>query len=94
MLLAALARACQMPARVVVGMVYVPSKGGFVYHMWTEAFDGKRWLPLDATLGQGGIGASHLELGNSNLKDATGLTSLLSVVQVLGKLKIEVLEAE
>ena len=94
MLLAALARACQLPARVVVGLVYVPSQQGFGYHMWTEIFDGKRWLPLDATLGQGGIGASHLELGDSNLKDAQGLTSLISLVQVLGKLKIEVLEVE
>ncbi len=93
-LLAALARACQMPSRVVVGLVYVPSKQGFGYHMWTEVFVGKHWLPLDATLGQGGIGASHLELGDSNLKDAAALTSLISVVQVLGKLKIEVLEVE
>jgi Transglutaminase-like superfamily len=94
MLLTALARACQIPARVVVGLVYVPSKQGFGYHMWSEIFDGRQWLPLDATLGQGGIGASHLELGDSNLKDATALTSLISVVQVLGKLKIEVLEVE
>jgi len=93
-LLAALARACEVPARVVVGLVYVPSKQGFGYHMWTEIFDGQQWLPFDATLGQGGIGASHLELGDSNLKDAAALTSLISVVQVLGKLKIEVLEVE
>jgi hypothetical protein len=93
-LLAALARACQLPARVVVGLVYVPSKQGFGYHMWSEVFDGHRWLPLDATLGQGGIGASHLELGDSNLKDAAALTGLISIVQVLGKLKIEVLEVE
>ena len=93
-LLAALARACQMPARVVVGLVYVPREQAFGYHMWTEVFDGKRWLPLDATLGQGGIGASHLELGVSNLADAASLTTLISVAQVLGKMKIEVLEAD
>jgi hypothetical protein len=94
MLLAALCRASQIPARVVVGLVYVPSKQGFGYHMWTRVFDGKQWLPLDATLGQGGIGASHLELAESNLNDAAALTGLISVVQVLGKLKIDVLEVE
>ncbi len=91
-LLTALARALGMPARVVVGLVYVPSQQGFAYHMWTEIYDGKTWLPLDATVGRGTIGAGYLELGTSSLKDATGLAELLSVVQVLGKLKIEVVE--
>jgi transglutaminase-like putative cysteine protease len=92
-LLTALARALGMPARVVVGLVYVPSQQGFAYHMWSEIYDGKIWLPLDATVGRGSIGAGYLELGTSSLKDASGLAELLSVVQVLGKLKIEVVEA-
>ena len=86
-LLTALARALGMPARVVVGLVYVPSQQGFAYHMWTEIYDGKIWLPLDATVGRGSIGAGYLELGTSSLKDATGLAELLSVVQSPGQVE-------
>ena len=73
-LLAALARACRMPARVVVGLVYVPSASRASATTCGPRFSTARWLPLDATVGQGDIGASHLELGNSSLKDAAGLT--------------------
>ena len=61
-LLAALARACGIPARVAIGLVYVDQAGGFGYHMWTEMYLSGHWIPLDATLGQGGIGAAHLKL--------------------------------
>ncbi len=98
-LLAALARASGLPARVVFGLVYVEREQGFGYHMWTEVFVDGRWLPLDATLGKGGIGASHLKLSDSNLADAGSggeavFASLLSVMQVIGRLKISVLEAK
>jgi transglutaminase-like putative cysteine protease len=91
-LLAALARASGLPARVVMGLVYAAGQQGFAFHMWTEVYLHDHWVPLDATLGQGGIGAAHLTLGHSNLKD--GLASLLPVAQVLGQLKIAVLEIE
>ena len=62
--------------------------------MWTEIYLHGRWVPLDATLGQGGIGAAHLKLGQSNLKGAAALASFLPVTQVMGQLKIEVIEIE
>jgi hypothetical protein len=40
-------------------------------------------------LGLGGIGAGHLKLATSSLKEATAFSSFLPVAQVLGKLKIE-----
>src|SRR5205823_3136006 len=61
-LLAALARACRVPARPVVGLVYYPPAQGFAYHMWAELYVEDHWLPLDATLGQGGIAADHIKL--------------------------------
>lgn len=93
-LLAALARARGIPARVAVGLVYVDSLGGFGYHMWTEVLVNGHWLPLDATLGEGGIGAAHLKLADTNLAGQSAYLSLLPVAQVLGQLKIELIEAE
>ncbi len=93
-LLAALARACGIPSRVAIGLVYVESAGGFGYHMWTEAYLDGRWVPLDATLGRGGIGAGHLKLTDSALDGPTAYSAFLSVAQVMGQLKIDVLDAE
>jgi transglutaminase-like putative cysteine protease len=93
-LLAALLRACDIPSRVAIGLVYVPSVQGFGYHMWTEAFVDGDWLPLDATLGQGGIGAGHIKLTDSSLEGAGAYSTFLPVAQVVGQLKISVLEAE
>ena len=56
--LAALARARGIPARVAVGLVYSDRLAAFGYHMWTEVYIDGRWIPLDGTLGLGGIGAA------------------------------------
>jgi len=93
-LLAALARACGIPSRVAIGLVYVESAGGFGYHMWTEVYLNGIWTPLDAIMGQGGIGAAHLKLTDSSLEGATAYSSFLPVAQVVGKLRISVVEAE
>jgi len=92
-LLAALARACGIPARVAIGLVYVEALQGFGFHMWTEVYLDGHWVPLDATLGRGGIGAAHLKLSDSNLSGASSYSGLLSVAKVLGRLKIDVIEA-
>ena len=84
-LLAALARACGIPSRVAIGLVYVESAGGFGYHMWTEMHLGGTWVPLDAIMGQGGIGAAHLKLTDSSLDGASAYSSFLPVAQVVGK---------
>jgi hypothetical protein len=49
---------------------------------------------MDATLGQGGIGAAHLKLTDSNLAGAGAYSAFLPVAQVIGQLKIEILEVE
>jgi hypothetical protein len=93
-LLAALARARGIPARVAMGLVYDGNTQSFLYHMWTEVFVGKRWIPLDATLAEGGIGAAHLKLAHSSLQGASAFSSFLPVARVAGRLKIEILEVE
>lgn len=90
-LLAALARARGIPARVAIGLVYQNQQ--FLYHMWTELYVAGRWIPMDATLAQGGIGAAHLKITHSSLAGASALSCFLPVAQVAGRLKIEILEA-
>lgn len=92
-LLVALARAAGIPARVAIGLVYSPADRGFAYHMWTEMLLSGCWVPLDATLGEGRISADHLKLAHSSLTDREGFASFLPLAEVIGQLKLEVLEA-
>lgn len=94
MLLAALCRARDIPARVAIGLVYYPSAGGFAYHMWTEVWITDRWIPLDATLGLGGIGAAHLKLAHSSMQGTAAYAELLPVIQALGRLQLEIIRRE
>jgi len=93
-LLAALCRARGLPARVAMGLVYFPQQQGYAYHMWTEIYVENVWVPLDATLGKGGIGAAHLKIASSNLSGVGPLAAFLPVVKVLGQLELELLEVE
>jgi len=93
-LLAALCRAQQIPARVAFGLVYYPPLRGFAYHMWTEVWIADRWVPLDATVGQGRVGPDHLQLGHSSLEGDTALADLLGIVSVFGRLELEILEEQ
>jgi hypothetical protein len=92
--LAALCRARGIPARVAIGLVYVPGTGAFGYHMWTEVFVDKRWTPIDGTLALGGIGAGHLEIAQTNLKGASAYAAVLPVAQILGRLSIEIVDVQ
>jgi len=94
MLLAALCRARKIPARVAIGLVYYAADKGFAYHMWTEAWIEDRWVPLDATLGRGGVGAAHLKFANSSMHGVSALAELLPVVKAIGRLELEILSVE
>jgi hypothetical protein len=63
-LLAALARAQHIPARVVTGMVYADRFGGasrvFVPHAWVQAWVDGRWQSYDAALGR--FDSTHIAL--------------------------------
>jgi len=93
-LLAAVCRARGIPARVAIGLVYVEQYGGFLYHMWDEVWIKDRWIPLDATLGKGGIGAAHLKFADSNLKGASAYAGLLPIAEVVGRLTIDLVRVE
>lgn len=93
-LLMALLRGKGFPARGALGLVYVDygEKQGFAYHMWTEAWMGDRWLPLDATRGKGGIGVDYIKVTQSDLSGSGAFAAFLPVTQVIGQLEIEVVE--
>jgi len=95
-LLAALCRARKIPARVVVGLVHFRDRQGsaFAFHMWNEVWVEDRWVPMDATLGRGGIGAGHLKLADSSLKGASPFSVFVPVLNVIGQLELEIVKAE
>lgn len=93
-LLAALCRARGLPARLAIGLVYSAADQGFAFHMWNEVHVLGRWYPLDATLGQGRISATHIKLADTNLAGSAPLAALLPVAQLLGDVKLQVLEIE
>lgn len=91
-LLMALLRAKNFPARGALGLVYVDygDKKGFAYHMWTEAWIGDRWMPLDATRGKGGIGVQYIKVTDTDLSGSGAFAAFLPVTQVIGQLEIDV----
>lgn len=98
-LLAALLRAQGIPSRTVSGLVYADMFEGqrnvFVYHMWTQAWiengDTRYWLDLDAVLPDDNyFDATHIALSYSDLSDADALNSLVTLTDVIGKLKIHI----
>lgn len=91
-LLAAMLRAKGIPSRVVVGFVYVDKLSAFGGHMWTEANLDGHWVPLDATLGRGGIGAGHLRMLASSLSDDGASAISCFAPLVVAQLQIEVLD--
>jgi hypothetical protein len=91
MLLTALLRSREIPARVASGIRLQPSgeKHFFVFHMWTEAWIGDRWLPLDPSTGQL-AGCSYIKFLESPLAGSNPYTVVLPVLASLEKLKITI----
>jgi hypothetical protein len=94
-LVAALARASGMPARVVCGLAYGGPMAGetrrkFYYHMWAEVYVGE-WLPLDAALG--GHDATHVAITRSSLQNPGDLMEMTAhLIGFLGNTRIQVLK--
>lgn len=93
-LFTALARAAGIPARMATGLVYSDAYliKGFYYHAWAEVYlagpAGKngKWIRVDPTFNQFPADATHLRLKTGNLEE------MISLMQVVGQTKIEVLE--
>jgi transglutaminase-like putative cysteine protease len=83
-LLVAMARAIELPARPVSGLVYL--NGRFYHHAWAEVFLDD-WVPVDPTHGQFPADASHLRFV------VGGFARQLELLRALGDLSLDVLEA-
>jgi transglutaminase-like putative cysteine protease len=81
-LLAAMARAGGIPARMETGLVYM--KGRFYYHAWNSLYLGA-WITADSALGQFPADATHIRLTQG------GLESQFHLAQVMGNLQLEML---
>jgi Transglutaminase-like superfamily len=83
-LLAALARALGIPARIVNGIVYSEPHGGFLYHTWNELWvEGRGWRPVDATFGQAHADATHLKL-----VEGEAPAELLPLATLVGRIRV------
>jgi hypothetical protein len=98
MLAAAMCRAVGVPSRTALGVVYAPGPGGkpyLAYHMWFEVYAGGQWVPLDATLGGGGVGPGHLKITDHSWHEEKSFAPLLPVLRALtAKPAVEVLRVE
>ena len=78
----ALARAAGIPAKTVVGIVYL--RGAFYYHAWSEIWVGE-WVSLDSVLNQFPADVTHVKFLEG------GIDRQIDILQLIGNLKIEVL---
>jgi hypothetical protein len=84
-LLAALARAAGLPARIEAGLVHL--KGRFYYHAWNQLFLGG-WITVDAALKQFPADATHIRLIRGNPIDQ------LDLLGFMGNLKLSVVDVQ
>ena len=81
----ALVRALAIPARIATGLLYI--NGKFYYNAWAEVWLGE-WVAVDPTFGQFPADAAHLRFV------VGGLSRQAELLQLMGNLKIKVLEAK
>ena len=84
-LLVALARALEIPARLVHGLVYAryaDGKDALYWHAWAEVLSAGEWIAVDPTFGQPVADATHVALGTGTQVDTIGLLGALKVESV------------
>jgi hypothetical protein len=95
-LLTALLRANEIPARIATGLVYADHFAGrdhvFGWHMWTQAYIDGRWWDFDAVLPRGRFHAGYVLVSTSALSDDRRYAGLTSFIQLLGNVEIEVID--
>jgi len=94
-LLAAMLRARDIPARVSAGLVYTGSKDKPVmaYHMWTLAWIDNAWLALDPTSG-GLAPADRISFATSNLADGNEYSFVVPILSAIGQIEIQITTAK
>ena len=78
----ALARTAGIPAKTVVGVVYL--RGAFYYHAWSEVWLGE-WISLDSVFNQFPADVTHVKFLEGEIDRQ------IDILQLIGNLKIEVI---
>ena len=81
-LLAALARAAGIPAKIEAGLVYL--NGRFYYHAWNLLYLGE-WITVDSLFGQIPADVTHIRFSSGELKQQ------LDLINIIGKIKLKVI---
>jgi hypothetical protein len=96
-LLCAMLRAQEIPARIATGLVYTDAFAGqhdiFGWHMWTQALIGGNWIDFDATLGNR-YNAAHVLTAVSSLDTEAFATDMASMIMLMGNLEIEIVDIQ
>jgi hypothetical protein len=79
----AMARAVGIPAKTVVGVVYL--RGAFYYHAWSEVWLGE-WISVDPVLNQFPADVTHVKFLEGEIDRQ------LDILELIGKLRIQVME--
>ena len=79
----ALARAAGIPAKTVIGVVYL--RGAFYYHAWSEVWVGE-WVSLDSVLNQFPADVTHIKFLEGDIDRQ------IDILQLIDKLRIQVLD--
>ncbi len=80
-LLAALARASGIPARIEVGLVYL--NGRFYYHAWNLLYVGQ-WITADSVLGQVPADVTHIRFSSGAMHQQ------LDLMRIIGEIKLKI----
>jgi transglutaminase-like putative cysteine protease len=78
----ALARAAGIPAKTIVGVVYM--RGAFYYHAWSEVWLGG-WVSVDPVLNQFPADVTHVKFLEGDIDRQ------IDILRLIGNLQIEVL---
>jgi hypothetical protein len=88
LMVANLARAAGVPAREVSGLVYTgDDQKAFGGHAWNEVVVNGVWVPVDATLRESEVDATHVSFG-------TEQKAAKNLLNTLGKLSFKVVEVK
>ncbi len=94
-LLCAMLRTQEIPARVAVGLIYAESflkqRGVFGWHMWTQALIDGKWVDFDATL-RNRYHAAHVLTSTSDRADGAFSRQMAEALQLIGNLEIDIVE--
>ena len=82
-LLAALARAAGIPAKLEAGLVYL--NGRFYYHAWNLLYLGK-WITVDSLFGQLPADVTHIRFLSGELGQQ------LDLISTIGKIKLKIIK--